>query len=850
MAPRHLPIFGIEAEIISNLRKTPRLIVTAPTGSGKSTQIPQMILDHGMASRGEILVLQPRRLAARMLAARVAHERQSPLGEEVGYQIRFENCTSPRTRIRYITEGILLTRLQSDPTLQNVAAVLFDEFHERHLFSDVSLARVSILQKTARPDLLLLVMSATLDTAPLEKYLAPCPAVRAEGRSFPIEIRYADARAGRPNAELPPIWEQAVRAFERALSQGATGDVLIFMPGAFEIARTLDALALSPAARGWVRLPLHGELPNRDQDAAVAAYDAPKVVVATNVAESSLTIEGIRLVIDSGLARVPRFDPHRGINMLHIEKISRASADQRAGRAGRTAPGLCIRLWSEQEHASRPLHDEPEIKRLDLAEILLLLKSSGVQDLDAFPWFDPPPARALERADMLLRDLGALDERTGAITLLGQRMAAFPVHPRYARMLLAAAEYRCVRAAAMIAALTQARPILQRRRGSETQDAREDFLGTDVASDFLLQLRAWRYAERVGFDPAKCGRLGIHTGAARQIAPLYRYFLHLAEQQGLPIEDDSPDDERVQKCILAAFVDQLACREDRSTLRCRLVHRRRGELSRESAVQHAALLVASEINEIQSPRGEMNVLLTQATAIRPEWLRELYPDDVTQHVVVEYDSAGRRVVAREETLFRDLVLESKPLPAPPPDRAAQLLAEEVLRGRLALKHWDHAVEQWILRVNALAAWRPDLGIQPIDDNKRRAILEQICYGATSYKDIKERPVWPILRKVLTPQQQEALEHDTPERVTLSNGRSAKVTYFSDQPPCISLRIQELYGVDNTPKMAGGRIALVVHILAPNHRPVQVTQDLARFWREHYPRVKQELQRKYPKHEWR
>jgi ATP-dependent helicase HrpB len=850
MGPRDLPIFGIEAEIVSNLRKTPRLIVTAPTGSGKSTQIPQILLDDGLAPRGEIVVLQPRRLAARMLAARVARERNTPLGGEVGYQIRFENCASAQTRIRYITEGILLAWLQNDPRLQHVAAVLFDEFHERHLFSDVSLARVYALQKTERPDLLLLVMSATLDTAPLEAYLAPCSAIRSEGRAYPVEIRYSENGAARRDADAAPLWEQAAREFERAVAAGARGDALIFMPGSFEIARTLDALASSPAARGWVRLPLHGELPNAQQDVAVATYDTPKVVVATNVAESSLTIEGVRLVIDSGLARVPRFDPHRGINTLHIEKISRASADQRSGRAGRTAPGLCIRLWSEQDHAGRPLHDEPEIKRLDLAEILLFLKASGVNDLSAFPWFEAPPPRFLERADGLLRDLGAFDERTGAITDLGRRMAAFPIHPRYSRMLLAAAEYRCVRAAALIAALTQARPILQRRRGSETQEAREDSLGADMHSDFFLQMRAWRYAERTGFDSAKCERLGIHAGAARQIPPLYRFFLNLAEREGLPIEDEPADDERIQKCVLAAFVDQLACREDRSTLRCRLVHRRRGELARESVVQHSPLIVASEIREIESPRGELNVLLTQTTAVKPEWLRELYPQDFSQSVTVEYDASARRVVAREQTLFRDLVLETKALPEPPADRAAQLLADEALKGRLPLKHWDHAVEQWILRVNALAAWRPELGIRPIEETARRGILEQICAGAASYKDIKDRPVWPALRRALTPQQQQALERDAPERVTLSNGRSAKVTYFTDRPPQISLRIQELYGVNETPMIASGRVSLVVQILAPNHRPVQVTQDLARFWREHYPRVKQELQRKYPKHEWR
>lgn len=850
MVSRDLPIFGIESEIISNIRKTRRLVVTAPTGSGKSTQIPQMLLDHGLCGEGDIVILQPRRLAARLLAARVARERNTALGDEVGYQIQFDKCASPRTRIRFITEGILLTRLQNDPRLEGTTVVIFDEFHERHLFSDVTLARVLLLQQSVRPELMLLVMSATLDTAPLEKYLAPCAILRATGQTHPVEIRYLSRPSSPRMVERePPVWTLAARAFERAVAEGAQGDALIFMPGSYEIAQTLRELDHIPAARGWIRLPLHGELPNAAQDAAVSKYDQPKIVVATNVAESSLTIEGIRLVIDSGLARVPRFDPHRGINTLYIEKISRASADQRAGRAGRTAPGLCLRLWDERDQAARPLYDEPEIKRLDLAEIMLLLKSSGVKDLQAFPWFEPPPPRFIERAETLLRDLGAIDDR-GELTDLGRRMAAFPLHPRYSRLLLAAAEYRCVRAAAAIAALTQGRPILTRSAAAEIRETREMFLGDAAASDFFLLIRAWRYAENAGFDTAKCRRMGIHAAAAHQVLPLYRYFLNLAERQGLPIEENPPEEESIQKCILAAFADQLACREDQGTLRCRLIHGGRGEIARSSVAQKYSLVVASEISEIESPRGDLTVLLTQVTAVRPEWLRELYPNDFSEEVVVEFDPAAKKVVARKETRFRDLTLERRTLPEPPPQAAARLLAEEILSGRLALKHWDHAVEQWILRINTLARWCPELGFTPFDETARRQVIENLCQGAVSYKDIKDRTVWPALRAWLAPEQALHLEQHAPHRVVLSNGRSARVTYFADRPPQIALRIQELFGVNSVPVIAMGRIPLVVQILAPNQRPVQVTQDLSNFWKEHYPRIKQELQRKYPKHEWR
>jgi ATP-dependent helicase HrpB len=370
------------------LQRSRRIILTAPTGSGKSTQVPQMLLDLGALGSGKAVILQPRRLATRLLAKRVAEERGVPLGGEVGYQIRFESVCGPATRIHFETEGILLRQMLSQPDLPGVSAILFDEFHERHVYGDVTLAQALHLQKTTRPDLLLVVMSATLDTRLLQPYLAPCELVHSEGRTFPVEIEHL-AKPLHPDRDTP--WDAAAAAYERATRAGQNpGDALIFMPGAYEIQRTLDALRQTDAAKGALLLPLHGELPPHDQDAAVARYDRKKIVVATNVAETSLTIDGVRLVIDAGLARVARFDPWRGINTLLIENISRASADQRAGRAGRTAPGHAVRLWTENEHAGRAAHDLPEIKRVDPSEILLTLKALGVRDVETYPWLEPP----------------------------------------------------------------------------------------------------------------------------------------------------------------------------------------------------------------------------------------------------------------------------------------------------------------------------------------------------------------------------------------------------------------------------------------------------------------------------
>jgi ATP-dependent helicase HrpB len=844
---RELPIYEIEETLIAALRQGRRVIVQAPTGSGKSTQVPQMLVDRVLPPEGGVVVLQPRRLATRMLAARVAQERSVRLGGEVGYQIRFENATSRATRITYVTEGVLLRRMVSDPSLPGVSALIFDEFHERHLYGDITLARALDLQAGVRPDLLILVMSATLAAEQLETYLEPSVTIRSEGRTFPVTVGYTD-RPLDPAGE--PVWDRACAELERLVRDGAAGDALVFMPGAWEISRTCDALRASPALKGFLVLPLHGDLPPDQQDAAVARYERRKAVVSTNVAETSLTIDGVRIVIDSGLARIPRFDPYRGINTLLVERISRASADQRAGRAGRTSPGRCVRLWTEREHQARAPYELPEIKRLDLAEVALTLKAGGVDDLRAFRWLEPPPERSLNRAELLLKDLGALDGATGVITGLGRRMLSFPVHPRYARMLLAGQAFGCVRQAALIAALTQGRDLLVRRAGSDAHERRGDLLGESAESDFFMLIRAWSYADGVGYDLEKCRRAGIHAHACRQVRPLYDHFLRIAREEGLDIDGPPAADEAVQKCVLTGFSDELAHRLDTGTLRCDLVHGRRGELARESAVRHSPLIVAAEVREVEGRDRELTVLLTLATAVRAEWLRELYPGDYGERRDAVYDPVTRRVYAEVQTLFRDLVIESKRADNPPADAAAALLAGEVLRGSLTLKQWDHEVEQWIARVNFLADACPDLGVPPLSADDRRHIVEQVCLGVFSYKELKDKPVWPAVRSWLTPAQAELVDRNAPERVELPGGRRSKVTYPPDGPPYFSSRIQDLYGLQETPKIARGRIPLVAHILAPSHRPVQITRDLASFWKDHYPRIKQELQRKYPKHEWR
>ncbi len=877
MADR-LPIYDIEHDIIASLKATKRLVLQAPTGSGKSTQVPQMLLKHGLLGSGQCVVLQPRRLAARMLASRVAQELNVQLGHEVGYQVRFENCVSAATKIKFETEGILLRQLIQDDKLTGISAVVFDEFHERHLYGDITLARALDIQEQHRPDLIIIVMSATLNAGELENYLSQtatsnrqsannCSVLCSQGRTFPVDIEYLPHRLG---SNPPPPWELAADAFSQFVTSGGEGDVLVFMPGGFEISQTITAIRNVSESRGFLVLPLHGELSPRDQDAAVARYDQRKVVVATNVAETSITIDGVRLVIDCGLARVARYDASRGINTLLIEKISQASSDQRAGRAGRTAPGVCMRLWSRSEHDERAPQELPEIKRLDLAEVVLTLKAAGVEDLRAFRWLEKPDEISLTHAEELLTDLGALktvavvyDRREDAseagnggprkplqITELGRRMLAFPAHPRYSRMLLAAQEYGCVHQACLVAALTQGRDLLLRGGGKEVQSDRDDLLGENGTSDFWVLMRAWTFAQKNQFRVDACRRLGIHAVTAKQVGPLFDQFLRIAKDEGLDTTPREIQDEALQKCILIGFSDRVGRRMDQGTLRCELVHGRRGVLARESVVSKAELFVVAEIREVGGRDNEVNTILSIATAIEVGWLKELFPDDIKSDVHVQWDAQAKRVTAAELLRFRDLALAAKRLDPPPADAAARLLAEEINAGRLLLPSWDHHVEQWLQRLRLLCKHCQDLLLPAISDDDKKAIIEQLCHGAVSYKDIKEREVKPVVMSWLSHAQRELLDKHAPERLTLSNGRTPKVNYEPGMPPFISLRIQELYDVNATPKIALGRVPVTVHILTPGMKPIQVTSDLASFWREQYPKIKNELQRKYPKHEWR
>ena len=901
-----LPIHDIEDQIVARLRQSPRIILQAPTGSGKSTQVPQILLDHGFLETGQAVVLQPQPLAARLLASRVARKRGVELGMDVGYYTHRERVAGPATKILYVTEEALLTQMRQDPELRGVKAVILDEFHERRLFSDITLARVLALQKGARPELLLVVMAPVLQAGLVERYLEPCDVVTFEGRTFPVESEYLPQRTGEKETA---VWDLAADAFQQHVRAGRSGDVLVFMPGGYEVQQTIESIRQTPESKDFVLLPLHGELSPAEQDAAVAPHDQPKVVVATEIAETSLGIEGIRLVIDSGLAPVARHDGTRGINRQLVEKISRASADQRAARAGGIEPGRCVRLWASQEHWERPEHDVPEVQRLDLSQAVLTLRATGFEDARQFPWLEAPSEKAFKSAEDLLLDLGALEAVEGEdskpdagtppqaaseappssapaevgtateagtgpaeaatatpeagtataevqaaprtiVTELGRKLLSLPVHPRHARMLLAAQDYGCVYHACLAAALAEGGDLFVRNPGKGVDKLRDELFGHKASSDFKIFMRAWIYARDNDFGDVACRKAGIHAGSAWHVQPALERFLGTARSEGLAADEKADPGDSLAKCILVGFPDRLARRLDVGTLRCELVGGRRASLARESAVQQSPLLVAVDVREVEAADKTMVTLLTLATGVQLEWLRELFPQHIRVESRVYFEPTDRRVLAEEQVRFRGLTVGSRRIDPPPADAAAKMLAGEVIQKRLTLRNWDDTVEGWILRLNLLSKWCPELGLSPLGSEDRHHLIEQICEGASSYKAIKDREVQPVVQSWLSGPQRELLDKHAPERFVFPNGPSAKVHYSADEPPYIEVRLHELYGIRAKPRIAMAKITLFVHILGPNMRPLLITQDLATFWREQYPKMKRDLYRKFPKHEWR
>ena len=791
------------------------VVVQAEPGAGKTTRVPPALLAE--LGAGKIVVAQPRRIAARLAASRVAHELGEPLGQRCGYQVRFESKRSDATRILFMTEGLLARRLRDDADLEDVGAIVLDEIHERHVDTDVCLALVHALRTGRREDLRVVAMSATIETGPLADYL-DAETIRCPGRTHPVEIEHATKASDRP------LQSQVAAALRRAMEDGLDGSALVFLPGAREIRRAAEACEPLARANGFDLAMLYGDLPGREQDRAVSPGPRPKIVLSTNVAETSVTIEGVVLVIDSGLARRPHHDPWSGLPTLTLSKISQASAAQRAGRAGRTQPGRCIRLYSAHDLARRPAFDAPEIQRLDLAGPLHDLRAVTGR-LDALQWFDAPPTAAVQAAEALLERLSATTS-TEDLTEIGRRMLRYPAHPRLRRLLVEAADRGIPRLGAAAAALLSERSI-RRRRSTSTSTH-------DAPADVLADL-----ADLEDRHPS------LDHAAVRSVQRVRKQLENL-----LPSRRDTADDPEQELCqaLLVAYPDRVARAERRPGRPDRLVFAAGGDAElAESSVVHGADLVVALAAEQRHDAGRSRTIVRSAAHIEPEWLLELHGDHLVESTEVRFDPQRQRVHAVRETRFEGLVIESTPLQTVPPEATAILREAVLAAGPRHFAADADAYDQLLRRAAFVASHRPDL--PTLDEAAATAKLSELCEGARSFADLRRADLVGQLLGTAAPDLSRALRDLTPTHVALPGGRRLRVHYELDRPPWVQSRLQDFFGSTEGPSIMGGAVPLVLHLLAPNRRAVQVTTDLAGFWDRHYPDLRRTLMRRYPKHDW-
>jgi ATP-dependent helicase HrpB len=778
-----LPIDALIPRITEHLRKSPNLVIEAAPGAGKTTRVPPALLRLG----GNVLVLEPRRIAARMAARRVAAEMGEAVGETVGFQVRFEDVSGPRTRLSFLTEGVLTRRLISDPELRGVGTVVLDEFHERHLETDLALALLRRLQKTRRPDLRIVVMSATLDAEPVRGFLGDCPAVSSEGRLFPLGIDWTQYSPS-------PLEDQVGAALESVIARGLPGDVLVFLPGAAAIHRA--ARVCEPMARRnkFLVTPLYGDLSPAEQDLALEPSPQRKVILSTNIAESSVTIDGVRVVIDSGLARVANDSPWTGLPSLEVARVSKASAIQRAGRAGRTAPGNVIRLYTAEDFHRRADHDAPEIARRELSQMCLQLESMGIHNPMAMGWLTPPPVAALEASETLLDRLRARGHQA-------EKMARMPLHPRLSRLMLDAEQAGVGEVGCRAAALLSSG---QRVRSSDL------FAALDEERDQRTRAVYEQLRRRVGGEKTRRGN-GGH------------------------------DDAALAKAVLAAFPDRVGRLRSHGVV---LLSGGGSAVMTQAWPRRGEFLVAIDIEE---SRDRPAPLLRLACSIEPEWLIDLFPDRVLDRRGVEWNRQAERVESVSALVYDGLVIEETRGGAidDADEAAAKLLAARAVEA--GLERFIDAAElgAFLARVEFAAEHS---AMKKLDENEIRDAFETICYGLRSFADIG-RAAGQLLPALERKVDSQLLDRVAPSGLRLASGRNTKVNYERGKPPWVASRLQDFFGMTESPRIAGGKVPLVIHLLAPNQRPVQTTTDLAGFWQRLYPQLRKELGRRYPRHAW-
>ncbi|HEV7299130.1 MAG TPA: ATP-dependent helicase HrpB [Tepidisphaeraceae bacterium] len=838
--PVPLPIDNQLPQIVAHVREARRLVLVASPGAGKTTRVPPAILRAGLLGQEHpnIVMLQPRRVAARAAAERIADENGWRVGGEVGYHVRFDRKIGRDTRLRVMTEGILTRQLLDDPLLDGVGCVILDEFHERSIHTDLAAALLKEVC-AARPELIIIVMSATLDAQPVARFLDDAPIVTVEGRTYPIDVAYTPPSGN-------PIETRIAAALDELLSDPTrddAGDVLVFLPGAGEINRAARALSPLASRNDLLVLPLHGSLPPDQQSLALRPANRRKVILATNIAETSLTINGVRTVIDSGLARVAGYDVRRGLDRLEVRRISNASATQRAGRAGRTAPGRCIRLWTQREQNELEPFELPEIRRVDLAATVLTLHAWGRADVRAFEWYEAPDERTLAAAERLLFLLGLTDaERNGRITKRGEQAAQLPVHPRLGRMLVDARQANLWPQAATMAALLSEKDIATFEGRPHERVAR-----THGRSDLLVRLEMLDRAEHERFG----GHLrdsGVDPEAARTVARVRDELRRGAPGANEVRNATVPDDDALLRLALSAYPDRVCRRRGGDASAAVMVGGAGVRLANESIVKTAEYFVAVDARADDRARaGEAIVRI--ASEIDPTWLAEMFPQAVVRERVHVFDDAKQRVVARSTTRFLDLPLAEDDNAAVDNAVAGAILAAALRPRARAWFSDDEAAANVLARVALLRQHMAEHDWPLFDDAELGDVLAEACSGRRSVDEVRRTSPVSLLESRLPFPLDRLLEQQAPQAIAVPSGSRMKLDYTTGPSPVLAVRLQELFGWTETPRVANGRVPIVLHLLGPNYRPVQVTQDLKNFWATTYFQVRKDLKARYPKHAW-
>jgi ATP-dependent helicase HrpB len=829
-----LPIDEVLPDLLAALERHRAAVLQAPPGAGKTTRVPVALLDAGVAGDGLILVLEPRRVAARAAARRMAQERGEAAGQTVGYQVRFEEKRSQKTRVLVVTEGLLTRRFLDDPTLDGVSCVILDEVHERNVHTDLCLAMTRELLEV-REDLRVVVMSATIDAAPLATFLDDAPIVTSEGRAFPLAIRHAE----RPDDRR---LEVQVRAAVHDLMRDDDddgGDVLVFLPGAGEIRRCADALQERPPPGAPEVLPLYGALSPEQQDRALTRGTRRRVVLATNLAETSLTLEGVTTVVDSGLQRLVRYSPRTGLNRLETARISRWSADQRAGRAGRTAPGRVLRLWTKAEDAQLSLRDPPELMRTDLAPVLLqTLAFQPGAPLD-FPFFEPPPDAHVQTAMEVLRAIGALEDDGERLQLAarGRTLAALPVHPRTGAMLLEAARLDQLHAGATFAAVLEGRDLLLRDADAPFPDETSDL---EVRTAALEELEACRFAR------ADARALGVDVRAAREAVRVRDQLLRLARRLPKPAERAS-DERAAARVVLAGFPDRLC--EATGERAGRMTSGRGVALSDRSLAAGAAFFVALDVEDGRGARSRVRV----AHPVEADDVRAALAHLLEREESAELEGERGTVVGVVRERVGAVVLAERRGVRVSQEVVQRVLGREAEARFEELFQPDDDCRRLIARVRFAAEHLPGEDWPALDDDFFRARLRQAVPGARTLAALRALDWREAVLNALPWKLRSALEEVAPERVEVPSGSKVRLDWEAahgpEGAPILAVRLQEVFGWTETPRVARGRVPLLLHLLAPNRRPAAVTSDLASFWANAYADVRKDLRARYPKHSW-